>query len=63
MLTNQEKIEFVVNSINNIDALIKSFINNSEICKDKYSLEEELLACNAKKIILLKVLNDLGGSI
>ncbi len=49
MISNEEKILFILNKINNIDAQIKSFTDNAEICAGKYSLEEEILACNAKK--------------
>lgn len=54
MITNEEKRAYIVNRINNIDAQIKSFIDNAEICAGKYSLEEEVLACNAKKTALIK---------
>jgi len=54
MITNEEKRAYIVNRINNIDAQIKSFIDNAEICAGKYSLEEEVLSCNAKKTALIK---------
>ena len=57
MLTNEEKISIIINRIDNIDAQIKSFIDNAEICAGKYSVEEEVLACNAKKEALLQELN------
>lgn len=57
MLTNEEKISIIINRIDNIDAQIKSFIDNAEICAGKYSVEEEVLACNAKKESLLQELN------
>jgi hypothetical protein len=57
MLTNEEKISIIINRIDNIDAQIKSFIDNAEICAGKYSVEEEVLACNAKKEPLLQELN------
>jgi hypothetical protein len=57
MLTNEEKISIIMNRIDNIDAQIKSFIDNAEICAGKYSVEEEVLACNAKKESLLQELN------
>jgi hypothetical protein len=63
MINNQEKIEAVINRINNIEALKKSLIDNAEVCIDKYSLEEELGLCNAKKDALVQLLNSLGGSI
>ena len=63
MINNQEKIEAVINRINNLEALKKSLIDNAEVCIDKYSLEEELYSCNAKKDALVELLNSLGGSI
>ena len=57
MLTNEEKINFIVNRINNINAQIKSFTDNAEICAGKYSVEEEVLACNAKKEALIQELS------
>jgi hypothetical protein len=49
MINYEEKVNFIINRISNIDAQIKSFIDNAEICAGKYSVEEEVLACNAKK--------------
>jgi hypothetical protein len=57
MINDEEKVAMVINKINNIDAQIKSFIDNSEICAGKYSVEEEVLACNAKKEALIQELN------
>ena len=54
MLTNEEKINYIINRINNIDAQIKSFIDNAELCAGKYSVEVEVLACNAKKTALIQ---------
>jgi len=54
MLTNQERISLITNRINNIDAQIKSFIDNADICAGKYSVEEEVSACNAKKTALIQ---------
>ena len=56
MITNEEKRSFIINRINNIDAQIKSFIDNAEICAGKYSVDEEILACNAKKEALIQEL-------
>ena len=56
MISHEEKVNFIINRINNIDAQIKSFIDNSEICAGKYSVEEEVLACNAKKEALIQEL-------
>lgn len=57
MVTNEEKIDIIMNRINNIDGQIKSFIDNAELCAEKYSVEEEVLACNAKKEALIQELN------
>lgn len=54
MLTNEEKISIITNRINNIDAQIKSFIDNADLCAGKYSVEGEVLACNAKKTALIQ---------
>lgn len=59
MLTNEEKINFIINRINNIDAQIKSFIDNAEFCAGKYIVEEEVLACNAKKTALIQEMESL----
>ena len=56
MLNNEERISLIINRINNIDAQIKSFIDNAEICAGKYTIEEEVLACNAKKEALIQEL-------
>jgi hypothetical protein len=53
MITNEEKIEMVLNKLNNLEALMKSLVDNANICKDKYILEDELLECNRKKTALL----------
>jgi hypothetical protein len=57
MISHEEKRIFIINRINNIDAQIKSFIDNAEICAGKYSVDEEILACNAKKEALIKELD------
>jgi hypothetical protein len=56
MINYEEKVNFIINRISNIDAQIKSFIDNAEICAGKYSVEEEILACNAKKEALIQEL-------
>jgi hypothetical protein len=56
MISHEEKRIFIINRINNIDAQIKSFIDNAEICAGKYTIEEEVLACNAKKEALIQEL-------
>ena len=62
MITNDEKIEALINRLDNLEFIIKSFIDHAEDFKDKYSLEEELLICNAKKNVLLEELTKLGGA-
>lgn len=57
MISHEEKKIFIINRIRNIDAQIKSFIDNAEICAGKYSVEEEVLACNAKKEALIQELD------
>jgi hypothetical protein len=61
MITNDEKIEALINRLDNLELIIKSFIDHAEDFKDKYSLEEELFICNAKKNVLLEELTKLGG--
>ena len=63
MITQEEKIEIIINRLNNLESMMESFINNAESCKDKYSLEDELAICNLKKEAMLKILNELGGSL
>jgi hypothetical protein len=60
MITNEEKIEFLINRLNNLDAIIKSYIDNAEMLKDKYSLEDKLADCNKEKAALLKAMEDLN---
>jgi hypothetical protein len=62
MLTNQEKIEIIINRLNNLELTIQSYIDHAEILKDKYSLEDKLAECNAQKTALLGILEDLGGT-
>ena len=59
MLTNEEKTSLIINRINNIDAHIKSFVDNAELCAGKYLVEEEVLACNDKKKALIKKMESL----
>ncbi len=59
MITNEEKINLVINRINNIDGQIKSFIDNAGLCAGKYSVEEEVSACNAKKTALIQEMESL----
>ena len=62
MITNQEKIDFLIDRINTIEFMVKSFIDHAEEFKDKYSLEEELLICESKKVALIEMLEELGGT-
>lgn len=62
MISNEEKIEIIINKLNNLEGLAISLIENEEICMDKYSLQDELEICNARKNALLKELKDLGGT-
>lgn len=61
MITNDEKIDALINRLDNLEAIIKSFIDHAEEFKNKYSLEEELFICNTKKNVLLEELTKLGG--
>lgn len=63
MIDNQEKIAIILNKLDNLEAMIKSFIDNAEVCAGKYSLEDELANCNIKKGVLMQALSELGGSI
>jgi len=60
-MTDEEKIEILISRLNNIEMIIKSYIDNAELLKDKYSLEDELTMCENKKVVLIKTLKDLGG--
>ena len=62
MTTDKEKIDTLINRLDNLDFVIKSFIDNSEKLESKYSFEEEMLSCNARKNVLLEELAKLGGS-
>ena len=62
MLTNEEKVQILLNKINNIDSIIESFIKNVEDCKGKYVLEDEIAICNIKKEALMAELASLGDA-
>lgn len=62
MITNQEKIDLVINKLNNIEDTINSYIQYADTLSDKYSLDEVLPDCNAIKLALLKELESLGGT-
>lgn len=61
MITNQDKINIIINKLNNLELSIQSYILHAEDFKNKYSLEEELLKCNIQKTALLNELHNLGG--
>jgi hypothetical protein len=60
MISDQEKIEVLINRLYTIEFMIKSFIDHAEEFKNKYSLEEELLECESKKVALIEMLEGLG---
>ena len=62
MISNRDKIELVVDRLNNIQGNINSYIDHADDFKDKYSLEEVLPECNAIKLALLQELELLGGT-
>lgn len=62
MIENQEKIDMIINKLNNLEAISKSFKDNFDMLSDKYSLEDELAICEAKKAIFIGMLEDLGYS-
>lgn len=62
MITNQEKIDIIVNRLDNLEAIKQSFIIHAEEFQNKYSLEDELLNCSIQKTALLDELAALGGS-
>ena len=62
MISNEEKIAVIINRLNNLDLSIKSLVDNADVNINKYSLEEELALCEAKKNALLEALQNLGGS-
>lgn len=61
MITNDEKIEIIVNKLNNNEAIMKSYIEYAEMLKDKYNLDDVLADCNAVKEVLLRELETLGA--
>lgn len=62
MINDQEKIQIIINRLDNLQGSIVSLIENAEVCKDKYILENEITICNTKKNALLQELQDLGGT-
>jgi len=61
MITNEDKIEIIINNLNTLEFIIKSYTDHAEEFKNKYSLEDVLLDCNSKKEALLEKLAELGG--
>ena len=62
MLSNQEKIDILINRLYTIEFMVKSFVDHAEEFKNKYSLEDELAICEIKKAALIEMLEGLGGS-
>jgi hypothetical protein len=62
MINNEEKIDILINKLNTLEFIKKSYIDHAEEFKDKYSLEDELSICESKKAALLEALDNLGGS-
>lgn len=50
-----------MNHLNNLEVIRQSFIDNAKILQDKYSLQEELIKCDIRKVVLLNILKDLEG--
>lgn len=61
MINNEEKVEIIVNKLNTLEFIIKSYIDHAEVFKDKYSLEDVLIDCNAQKEVMIQKLQELGG--
>ena len=62
MISNIDKIELIIDRLNNIQGDINSYIEHADDFQDKYSLEEVLPKCNAIKLALLQELESLGGT-
>lgn len=60
-MTNEEKIEVLIDRLNTIEFIIESYIFHAEEFQNKYSLEKVLIDCNAQKQALLQELEELGG--
>lgn len=61
MINNQDKINLIIDKLNNIEGDMISYIEHANTFQNKYSLEEVLTECNAAKSALLAELNSLGG--
>jgi hypothetical protein len=53
MITKEEKIEIILNKIDNLEKVMESYVKYADDLKDKYSLEDVLLDCNTIKQSLL----------
>ena len=54
MITNQEKLNVVENRLVLLEIIMNSFISHAEEFQGKYSLEDEFLKYNKKKMVLLE---------
>jgi hypothetical protein len=61
MLNNEEKIQFIINELNNLKVIREGFIKNEPEHLGKYILEDELAICDSRKAFLLSTLEGLGG--
>jgi len=61
MINNEDKIEIIIDKLNTIEFIIKSYIDHAEAFSNKYSLEDVLPDYNAQKEALLQKLTELGG--
>lgn len=62
MISSEDKIQLVVNRLNNIQGDIDSYITHADVFQDKYSLEDVLPDCNSIKLALIQELESLGGT-
>ena len=51
----------VIEKLNTLEFIIQSYIDHAEDFSNKYSLEDVLADCDAKKQALLQRLQELGG--
>lgn len=63
MINDEEKISILMDRLNTIEFMMKSFIDHAESFKGKYSLEDELAICESKKAALIETLEGLGVSL
>jgi hypothetical protein len=62
MISNEDKINLVIDRLKNIEGAIISYIEHADVFQDKYSLDDVLLECNAIKLALIQELESLGGT-